>query len=89
MLGRCASNNVEISRAERARRFDKFAFAHGQHLRAHQTRVADPSSERQGKNEVENARAAKGHEGDCDENAGERKNAFINTTLTKRSMPPP
>ena len=68
-----ARNNVEISRAESARRFHKFALAHGQHLRAHQASVTNPSANRQRKNQVENSRTAKGHEGDSDENARKRK----------------
>src|SRR5208282_2846524 len=68
-----AGNNVEISSAERSRRFDKFAFAHGQHLGADQTSVADPTSERQRQDKIKNTGAAEGHKGDRDENSGEGK----------------
>src|SRR6202142_3994898 len=46
---------------------------HGHHQASDQAGVADPSSQRQSKNQIENTGAAKGHEGDRDENAGERK----------------
>ena len=64
---------MEISGAERSCRFNKFTFAHGQNLRAHQASVADPSSDGEGEYEIENSWTAEGHEGDCDENAGEGK----------------
>src|SRR5205807_5683852 len=54
-------------------RLDEFAFAGGEDLHADKAGVANPSTEREGENEIENARAAEGDEGDGEKNSGERE----------------
>ena len=84
-----AHDDAQIAGAEGAGGFDEFAFAGGENLSANQARVADPSAEREGEDEIEDAGAAECDEGDGDQNSGKDRNAFIRTTLTKRSMAPP
>ena len=68
-----AQDDAQVAGAKCTRCFDEFSFTHGQHLAAHQARVANPASKRESEHEIENSRAAEGDEGDRDEDSGERK----------------
>ncbi len=63
--------NTEVARPERARGFDKLALTHGQHLRAHQSRIADPSADGKREHQVEQAGPEKGNKGDGQQDAGQ------------------
>src|SRR6202521_2972249 len=64
-------DNAQIACAERARRFNKFAFACGKDLSADQAGVADPSSKRERENEVKDAGSAERDESYRQQDSGE------------------
>ena len=68
-----ADDDAQVARAQGAGGFDKFAFARGEDLSANQARVADPSSERERENQIEDAGAAEGDEGNGEKDSGERE----------------
>lgn len=68
-----AGEDAKVGCAEGSGGFDELALADGHHLRPDEARVADPSGERQGKDEVEEAGAEEGYEGNCDEDARQRE----------------
>ena len=68
-----ADEDAEIGGSEGARGFDVFALAGGQHLGADQAGVADPSADDEGQDEVPQAGAEKGDEGDGQQDTGERE----------------
>lgn len=68
-----AREDTPVGGAESARGFDELALLDGQHLGADQAGVADPSADAERDDQIEDARAEKGHEGDGDENSGKRK----------------
>ena len=61
-----------VAGAEGAGSFDEFSLAHSQNLRADQAGIADPASEGQREDQVEDARSEKGDEGDGQQDSGER-----------------
>src|SRR5580692_11177394 len=63
-----ADNNSQIGGAEGTGGFDEFAFASGENLSANHARVTDPSAEGEREDEVEDAGAAEGDEGDGQQN---------------------
>src|SRR6185312_1349868 len=65
-------NDAGIACAEGAGGFHEFPFARGQHLRPDEAGIANPASEGERENQIENTRAAEGDECDGDENRWER-----------------
>lgn len=61
--------NAEVARAQRARSFDKLALPHGQHLRPDKAGVANPSANRQGKDQIEKSGAKKRHKGNGEQDS--------------------
>src|SRR5207245_4266542 len=68
-----AGKNAKIIRAQSTGRFHIFFFSCGQHLRAYQPRITNPSAERKRKYQVENPRPTKGYKSNGDQNSGERQ----------------
>ena len=66
-----ADDDAQVTGSEGAGSFDELAFASGENLAADETRVANPSAERQREDEIEDAGAAECDEGDCEQNSGE------------------
>src|ERR1700680_3227059 len=64
-----ADDDAQVAGAKGARGFDEFAFAGGEHLSANQTRVADPSAQREREHQIKNPRAAEGDERDGQQNS--------------------
>ncbi len=62
-----ADDNSQIACAEGAGGFDEFALTRGEDLSAHQTRVANPASERESENKIEDAGTT-----ECDERNGQQ-----------------
>ena len=65
-------DDAQVACAQCARGFHEFAFAHRQHLRAHQSRIAHPSANRQRQDQIEDAGPEKGDKGDRQQYSGER-----------------
>src|SRR2546429_483215 len=72
------NDHAQIACAQRPCRFHELTLACGQYLRTHQARVSYPASEGEGEHEVEYAGTAKGHEGNRQQDSGERKKSIHN-----------
>src|SRR5258708_12548241 len=59
--------------SQRARGFHKRLFLYRQDLSTYHARVADPSSNAEGQNQIEDTWAEKCHERNCQQNPGERQ----------------
>src|SRR5580692_5037681 len=68
-----ADDDAEIASPQSAGGFDKFAFARREDLSADQAGVADPASQRERENKIEDAGAAEGDEGDGEKDSRERE----------------
>src|SRR6267154_3466506 len=68
-----ADDDAKIAGSQCPGGFDEFALARREDLPADKTRIADPSSERERKNEIEDARSTEGDEGDRQQDSGERE----------------
>src|SRR5271170_6362128 len=66
-------DDAQVARSESACRFDELALARGEDLSAHQAGVADPASERERENEIEDTGAAEGYERNRKQDSGERE----------------
>jgi hypothetical protein len=65
--------DADVGGAEGPGGFDELALTDGHHLGADQAGVADPSGDREGEDEVEEAGAEECDEGDGDEDSGQRE----------------
>ena len=68
-----ADDDAEIAGADGASSFDELAFTGSENLSANQTSVTDPSAERKCEDEIENAGAAKGDEGNGQQDSRKRQ----------------
>ena len=68
-----ATEDAQVAGTESTGGFDELALLDGHDLSANQTRVAYPAGDGEGQNQVEEAGAEEGDEGDGEQDAGQSK----------------
>src|SRR5437868_4181233 len=66
-----ANNDSPVTRAQRASSLDILTFPCGQHLRPHQTTIANPTPKRQCQHQVEDPWSPERNEGNCKQDSRE------------------
>src|SRR5438270_12647437 len=64
-------NDAQVAGPQSAGGLDEFAFARGEDLSSNEARIADPSTERERENHIDNAGPTEGDKSDGQQNAGE------------------